>query len=78
MNHLTNIQIPVEQATADALADDRRGEAIGRLVDRIVQRGADNPLASALEAAAAEARAGGLTDFDIDEELTVYNTERRG
>lgn len=78
MNELTSIQIPVERVTADALADDRRREAIGRLVDRIVRRGGDNPLASALEAAAAEARAGGLTDAAIDEELTAYNSERRG
>ena len=58
MNELTSIQIPVERATADALADIRRREAIGRLVDRIVRRGGDSSLASVLEAAAAEARQG--------------------
>jgi hypothetical protein len=37
----------------------------------------DDPLAAVLEATAADARKQGLTDEDIDAELTAYNAERR-
>jgi len=40
---------------------------IGRLVDRIVRCGGDNPLANALEVATAEAGGGSITDSDIEE-----------
>lgn len=78
MNETTRIEIPVEAETARALADARRREAVGRLVDRMVRPGhADDPLAALLEAAAHRAREAGLTDEDVDAELAVYNAERR-
>jgi hypothetical protein len=78
VNEVTKIEIPVEAETARALADDRRREAVGRLIDRMVRpTAADDPLAKVLEAAAREARDAGLTDDDIDAELAIYNAERR-
>ena len=79
MNEAAKIEIPVEAATAQALADARRREAVGRLVDRIVRpTREDDPLAALLEVAARRAREEGLTDAEIDAELAAYNAERRG
>ncbi|MDA8252905.1 MAG: hypothetical protein M0Z28_27580 [Rhodospirillales bacterium] len=78
MNQVTQIQIPVEAETAAALTDARRIEAVGRLVDRMVRPGADDPLAAVLDAAASEARAAGLIEADLDAELAAYNAERHG
>lgn len=39
MNQTSKIEIPVEEATAAALSDARRREAVGRLVDRLVRPG---------------------------------------
>ncbi len=75
MNDLSKIEIPVEAATALALADGRRRAAVGRLVDRLVRPSGDDPLIVLLERTAVEA---GLTGTDIETELAVYNTERRG
>jgi hypothetical protein len=78
MNEVSRIEIPVDQATAAALADVRRREAIGRLVERMVRpAGGDDPLASVLEATAAAAQDGGLSDEEIEAELAAYNAERR-
>jgi hypothetical protein len=77
MNQVTKVEIPVEAETAVALADTRRLEAVGRLVDRLVRPGADDPLSAVLERSAAEARAAGLTEADIAAELDAYNAERR-
>lgn len=77
MNQASKIEIPVEAATAAALSDTRRREAVGRLVDRLVHPGADDPLAALLERTAAEAREAGLTEVEIEAELAAYNAERR-
>jgi hypothetical protein len=74
MSKLSKIEIPVEAATAAALSDARRREAVGRLIDRLVRPGAGDPLIALLERTAAEA---GLTDAEIDAELAAYNAERR-
>ena len=78
VNQVTQIQIPVEAETAAALTDARRVEAVGRLVDRMVRPGADDPLAAVLDAAASEARAAGMSEAEIEAELAIYNAERRG
>jgi hypothetical protein len=78
MNGLVKIEIAVDEATARALTDTHRLRAIGRLIDRMVRPGADDPLAAVLEATASDAKAAGLGDAEIDAELTVYNAERRG
>jgi hypothetical protein len=77
MNQLSSIKIPVEPATAAALSDARRLQAVGRLIDRLVRPGPDDPLTALMERTSAEARESGLTDDEINAELTSYNAERR-
>ena len=77
MNQASKIEIPVEAATAAALSDVRRREAVGRLVDRLVRPGADDPLIALLERTAAEAHEAGLTEAEVEAELAAYNAERR-
>ena len=77
MTLVTKIEIPVEAATAAALADARRRAAVGRLVDRLVRPGADDPLIALFERTAADAQKAGLTEAEIDAELAAYDAERR-
>lgn len=78
MDGTVTIEIPVSTEAAAALADADRRAALGRYVSRILSSaGARDLLAEAITAAKAEARAAGLTDADIDAELTAYNAERR-
>ena len=77
MNKASKIELLVEEATAAALSDARRREAVGRLVDRLVRPGADDPLIALFERTAAEAREAGLTEIEIEAELAAYNAERR-
>ena len=78
MDDLSKIEIPVERATATALTDARRLIAVGRLVDRLVQPGDDDPLIVLFERTSDEAREAGLSDQEIEAELTAYNAKRRG
>ena len=78
MNQTSKIEIPVEEATAVALADLRRREAVGHLVDRLVRPGVDDPLVALFERISGEAHDAGLTGAEIEAELTAYNAERRG
>ncbi len=78
MNQVSKIEVPVEEATASALSDQRRLQAVGRLVDRLVRPGVDDPLIALFELTAAKADAAGLSDSEIDAELAAYNAERRG
>ena len=57
--------------------DDRRLEAVGRLADRIVRPGIDDPLIALLEQTAADAHKAGLTADEVQAELAAYNAERR-
>lgn len=77
MNEVSRIEIPVEAATAAALSDVRRREAVGRLVDRLVRPGADDPLIALFERTAAAAQLAGLTETEIAAELAACNAERR-
>ena len=77
MNELSMIEIPVEQATAAALSDAVRREAVGRLVDRLVRPGTDDPLIALFERTAVEARQAGLTQAEVGAELATYNTGGR-
>ena len=78
MQQAVNVEIPVEQATAVALSDARRRQAVGPLVDRLVRPGGDDALIALLERTAAEAHEAGLTAAEIEAELAAYNAERRG
>jgi hypothetical protein len=77
MSQVSKIEILVAAATAAALAEGRRLEAIGRLVDRLVCPGTDDPLIALLERTAAEAHAAGLTEAEMEAELAACNAERR-
>ena len=77
MNQMAKIEIPVEEATAAALSDVRRREAVGRLIDRLVRPGADDPLIALFERTAADAHDAGLTEAEVEAELALYNAERR-
>ena len=79
MSKTVDVTIPVEPETAATLEDERNREAVGRLVSRVLRPGSGpTPLARAIAAMKAEARAADLTDGDIDAELAAYNAERRG
>ncbi|SDD96400.1 hypothetical protein [Belnapia rosea] len=72
------VTIEVEPGAAAALGDPRTRAAMGRLVSRVLNpHPGPSELAQAIAAAKAEARAAGLTDADIDAELTAYNAEWR-
>ena len=76
MTEMSKIEIPVTAATAAALVDGRRLEAVGRLIDRFVRPGADDPLSVLFERTAAEAQDAGWTEADIDAELELYNQSK--
>ena len=78
MNQMSSIEIPVEQATAAALSDARRRAAVGRLVDRLVRPGSDDPLIALFKRTSAQAHEAGLTEDHLTAELAAYNAERRG
>ena len=78
MSSASRIEVPVEAATAAALSDSRRLAAVGRLVDRLVRPGGDDPLAALLNRTATEARAAGLTAAEVDADRAAYNAARRG
>jgi hypothetical protein len=78
MTQTVDITIPVEPEAAAALADSRNRAAVGRLISRMLHpRPGDDPLIEAIAELKAEVRAAGLTDAEIDAELTAYNAERR-
>ncbi len=77
MNERVKIEVDVNEATARALLESHRLQAVGRLIDRMVRPGADDPLAALLEATAAEARAAGLSKAEVDAELAAHVSERR-
>jgi hypothetical protein len=79
MSELVFVPIPVSPAAAEVLADEAKRREIGDLVSRMLRPASpeDDPLAALLAEVKADARAGGLTDADIDAELAAYNAERR-
>lgn len=77
MDGRIDVAIPVEPDVAKALENPARREAAGRVLDGLLKGGAvRDALAEAIAAAKREARATGLTDADIDAELTVWRAER--
>lgn len=77
MNEMSGTAIPVETTVAAGLTDARRLTAVGRLVDRLVQPGSDDPLIAPFERISDEARETGLSESEIEAEWAVYNAERR-
>jgi len=79
MDTTIDVTIPVEPDAAAALADARNRAAIGRLISRVLRpRSGPSALARAIAEMKEDARAAGLTDANIDDELAAYNAERRG
>lgn len=74
---VVKVEIPVAQETADALADPRKREAVGRLVDRLVHPAeGDDPLIALLEKTSREAAVARMTQQAIDAELMALKVER--
>ncbi|MBM3567529.1 MAG: hypothetical protein FJX46_02095 [Alphaproteobacteria bacterium] len=73
------VAIPVSPEAAAALSDQERRRRVGRLVSRLVRPGADetDPLVAMLAEVKRRARAGGLTDRDVEAEIAAYNAEGR-
>jgi len=78
MNKIVHVEIPVDEAAAEALKDADRCARVGRLVSQVVRlyQGPD-PLAAVLERTSSTAQAAGLKDAEIDVELAAYNAEHR-
>jgi hypothetical protein len=78
MSKVVRVEIPVDEAAADALKDADRRARVGRLVSQVARlyQGPD-PLAVVLERTAGAAQSAGLTDAEVDAELAAYNAERR-
>lgn len=79
MDTTIDVTIPVEADVAAFLSDPEKREAAGRLLSRMLRPRPDHdPLVEAIAELKAQARAAGLTDEMIDQELAAYNAERRG
>lgn len=76
---VVEVPIPVDERTAEDLRHAELREAVGRIVSRMMERRRHNVerLFDVMDRFAAEARANGLTDEIIAEELAAYNAERR-
>lgn len=79
MDDVVLVQIPVSPEAAEALADEERRARVGKLVSDLVcpADATTDPLAALIRSIKTDARADGLTDEDIDAELTAYNAEHR-
>ena len=73
------VQIPVSPEAAAALVDAERRAKIGKLVSVMVRPSSpdEDPLAAVIAELKREARAGKLTDREIDAELAAENAKRR-
>ena len=79
MDDFVMVAIPVSPEAAEALADEARRERVGKLVSEMLRPTSPetDPLATVIRQIKASARRGGLTDEEIDAELSAYNAERR-
>ena len=79
MSEAVLVPIPVSPAAAEVLADEGKRREVGELLSRMLRPTSpeDDPLAALIAEVKADARAGGLTDEEIDAELAAYNAERR-
>ena len=73
------VQIPVSPEAAAALSDAERRANVGKLVSVMVRPSSpeNDPLAAVIAEIKSEARAGKLTDEEIEAELAAENAERR-
>lgn len=77
MNDTVDVTIPIDAEAAPALGSRARREAVGRYLSGLLKEGRIRDiLAEAIAAAKREARAGGLTDEEVDAELEAWRAER--
>lgn len=79
MSDYVTVEIPVRREVAHLLRDRERAGRVGKLVSEMLRPTApeSDPLAALIAEVKADARAGGLTDEEIDAELAAYNAEHR-
>ena len=78
MDNTVEVTTPVDPEAAAALRDDRKREAVGRVVSRLLRPHQGKALVlDVMERLSADARSRGLTDQMLEEELATYNAERR-
>ena len=79
MGKLVKVEIPLTEEAAATLSDPVRIEDAGRLLSSMLapKRPDIEGLRSLITEIKSDARAGGLTDQDIDDELAAYKAERR-
>ena len=79
MANTVMVQIPVSPEAAAALADADRRAKVGKLVSVMVRPSSpdEDPLAAVIAERKSDARAGKLTDREIDAELAAENAKRR-
>jgi hypothetical protein len=79
MDDMVGVTIPLDPDAAKALDSPARREAAGRYLSRLLKSDrVRDVLAEAIAEAKREARANGLSDQEIDDELEVWRVERRG
>jgi hypothetical protein len=73
------VALPASREAARLLEDADRCLKIGQVVSDVLgpRRPEDDPLAASIARVKTDARAGRLTDADIDAELEASNAERR-
>jgi hypothetical protein len=78
MGTLVEVSIPVEADAAAALQDPLKRQALGRVISRWFQpQNSKERLLDAMDRLAADAKARGLTEDIVNEELAAYNAEQR-
>jgi len=79
MDELVRIEIEVTAEAAALLRDEERRRSVGRMVSELVGRKGteEHPLRLIFAQIKKDAREGGLTDAEIDEELSGHRVERR-
>ncbi|HVC60809.1 MAG TPA: hypothetical protein VND19_10665 [Acetobacteraceae bacterium] len=78
MGTLVEVSIPVDAEAAAALQDPLKRQALGRVISRWFQpENAKARLLDAMDRLAVDAKASGLTEEILNEELVAYNAERR-
>ena len=78
MENTVDVTIPIAAEVASALEAPARREAAGRYLSSLLRGGRlRDILAEAIADAKQQARANGLTDADIDNELAAWRAERR-
>ncbi len=78
MDNTVEVTIPVDAEAAQALKSPARRAAAGRYLSGLLKGGrARDFLEEAIAEAKDEARTHGLTDGDIDAELTAWRTEHK-